>query len=196
MVRSLAAAVLAMFAGIPLARADVAQLSATFDSTLQNTVFTISNDSGASEAVRLITSLGPLTTVDLPNLGAGLSEQYSFSLSPGGFTTDPASANIPDTTTYQLQIGLNNGPLTLSSAFFSPISNLTGGDVDFLGNNCNGFPGGPGTYSGTCGGTDALSGVVASVSLSVPEPRSFSLLVPGLLMLVFAARRERARRGG
>ena len=193
MTRSIAGAVLASaLLGAPLARADVAQLSATFDSTLQNTVFTVTNDSTVSEAVRLVTSLGPTTTVNLPNLLADSSETYTFSQISGGFENDPASAGIPDTTTYQLQVGLNNGPITLSSAAFSPISNLTGGDVDFLGNNCNGFAGGLGTFGGTCGVTDALVGVVASVSLPVPEPRSLTVLASGLAALGLTMGRRRS----
>jgi len=193
MTRSIAGAVLASaLLGAPLARADVAQLSATFDSTLQNTVFTVTNDSTVSEAVRLVTSLGPTTTVNLPNLLADSSETYTFSQISGGFENDPASAGIPDTTTYQLQVGLNNGPITLSSAAFSPISNLTGGDVDFLGNNCNGFAGGLGTFGGTCGVTDALAGVVASVSLPVPEPRSLTVLASGLAALGLTMGRRRS----
>ena len=179
-----ACATAALLIGTMPARADLAKLSATFDSMLQNTVFTVTNDSTAAEAVALTTSLGPTTFIGLPNLAAGASETYVFSQIAGGFENDPASAGLPDTTSYALLIGPNGGPLVDSSAAFSPVANLTGGDVDFLGNNCNGFSGGPGTFSGTCGGTDALSGIVATV----PEPSALTLLLPGLAMLGVALR--------
>jgi hypothetical protein len=161
------------------AHADLAKLSATYDGSLEDSVFTITNDSAVSETVILRTSLGPTTTVLLPNLAAGASETYTFNAVNGGYINDPQSAGVPDTTTYALLIGLNNGAAVLSSGFFSPISNLTGTDVDFLGNQCDGFAG------GACGTTYALSGTVASVPLSgtvasVPEPVSASLLLVGL----------------
>ncbi len=190
---SIAVAFGALLLSAPLAHADVAKLSATYDGFLENTVFTITNDSAVSEAVRLTTSLGPTTQVSLPNLATGASETYSFSQISGGFENDPASAGLPDTTTYTLLVGLNNASPTLSSNVFSPLSNLTGGDVDFLGTNCNGFAGGSGNASGTCGGTDALSGLVATVPnpQTVPEPQTLALLVSGVAILGMARRRPK-----
>lgn len=167
------------------ARADLAKLSATYDGLLENTVFTITNDSTVSEAVKLLTSLGG-TQVTLPNLGAGTSETYSFNQISGGFINDPVSAGVPDTTTYTLLVGLSNATPTLSSGPFSPLSNLTGQDVDFLGNQCNGIPG------GSCGTTIALSGVVASVAepVATPEPASTGMLLAGLTGLGLISRRR------
>ena len=181
-----AAAFLAALAAAAPARATtLATLSATYDTFLEDTVFTITNTSGVSEAVTLTTSLGPITTKVLPNLGAGLSEQYAFNAVNGGFITDPQSAGVADSTSYALLVGLSNAAPTLSSGAFSPLSNLTGGDVDFLGNQCQGFPGAP------CGTTIALSGLVASVQTpAVPEPFSITLMLAGLTSLGLVLRRR------
>ena len=187
----LAVAACGLIASAP-ARADIATLSATFDGFLQNTVFTVTNTSTVSESVELLTNLGANPAVTLPTLAAGLHETYSFNRISGGFENDPASAGIPDTTTYTLLVGLANAPPSLASNVFSPVSNLTGGVVDFLGNNCNGFSGGAGNNGGTCGGTIALSGVVASVPTpAVPEPGTLALLASGAALL-FGARRRAA----
>ena len=176
--------VLALCFGSLPAHADVARLSATYDSFLENAVFTITNDSASAETVMLGTSLGPSTGVTLPGtLAAGASEQYAFGAPNGGFLPDPQGEGVPDTTTYDLVVGFGNGLPTAASPAFSPLSNQTGGDVDFLGNQCQGFAG------GACGTTIALSGLVASVAQPVPEPLTLSIFVLGLAGLGLAVRR-------
>ena len=195
MVRALYTATLvAALAATAPAHAAVATLSATYDSFLQDTVFTVTNTGTVSEAVRLTTSLASPTSETLANLAVGMSETYTFNAQRGGFIDNPASAGIPDTTTYALLIGLNNATPTLSSGAFSPISNLTGSDVDFLGNQCNGFSG-PGNNGGTCGGagsTYLLSGTVAAVNAptAVPEPLSITIMLVGMAGLTLAIRRR------
>ena len=178
--------VLLLCSGSLPAHADVARLSATYDSFLENAVFTITNDSASAETVMLGTSLGPSTGVTLPGtLAAGASEQYAFSAPNGGFLPDPQGEGVPDTTTYDLVVGFGNGLPAVASAAFSPLSNQTGGDVDFLGNQCQGFAG------GACGATIALSGLVASGAepVPVPEPLTVSIFVLGLAGLGLAVRR-------
>ena len=177
-------AVLAVLAGVLAAAPALADpqttLSATYDAFLQNTVFSILNNSASEEtSVELLTNFGPTTTVHLDDLDPGELFQYSFNQPNGGFIVDPQNAGLLDTTQYELQFVLNG--VTVNSGWFSTINNLTGGYVDFLGNTCYGQPG--------CNGQNVVeSGIVAAV----PAPAMPGLLAAGVVGLAMLRRRRAA----
>jgi hypothetical protein len=141
----------------------IATITAAFDPFLQNTFFDITNNTADNETnLLLTTSLGPTTSVSLPDLAAGATYTYYFNQVNGGFLVGAGNNNVPDTTTYQLSL-VDVGS-TESSNVFSPASNLTGVYVDFLGNTCYGFSNG-------C--PVATTGTVAAV----PEPGSGAMLI-------------------
>ncbi len=153
-------------------------LSATYDSFLDNTIFTITNNASVTETdVTLITNYGPTFTVSLDDLLAGATDVYSFNAPNGGFEADPAGNGLPDNTLFELSL-VQNG-VTITSGWFSTASNLTGAYVDFLGNTCFG-------YANGC--PVAISGLVAEV----PEPSSAALLGASLLVGLGVLRRRHA----
>jgi hypothetical protein len=165
----------------------ISTLSATYSSVFNNTSFTITNTSGVTETdIKISTSLAGSALspnpIDLGSLAPGASLVYSFANADGGFVVDPFDSGLPDTTTYQYSVGF--GGETLTSQVFDPLANLTGGDVDFLGNACQGF---------AQGCPVATSGIVADVA--VPEPRPLAVLtavLPVLWLLRNRAARSRA----
>jgi hypothetical protein len=165
----------------------IATVYAGFDPMFQDTFFTITNDSGSTETgLVLTTSLGPITSVNLDDhlgqsLDAGQSETYYFDQDNGGFLSGASQNGVPDDTTYQLSLTLSGQ--TLTSNLFSTAANSTGGYVDFLGTNCNGY---------ACNDADdnpiALSGTVGQVS-AVPEPSNLALMIAGVVGAFVALRR-------
>jgi hypothetical protein len=166
-------------AALPARAGVISTLEATYDGIKFNTFFTFANTGAVTETdVTISTSLAGVlspSSIDLGDLLPGHSTTYAFNGIDGGFLVDPVEAGVPDTTTYQYSLGFEGS--TLHSNVFGPPDNLTGGDVDFLGNDCRGF--------GPC--SDALSGVVADVV--VPEPGSMTLCASGLVMLALWRRR-------
>ncbi len=183
MLRSVVAAgavALAMLPGLASASV-VATVDAGFNPTLQNTYFTITNDTGSTEtALTLTTSFAPpggngRTTIVLGDLAAGATEKFWFNEVDGGFQTGAGNNGLDDSTSYQLILTL--GGQTLKSNNFSPLSNLTGTDVDFLGNQCFG-------YSDACPAGVSATGRVAAVSYlssAVPEPSTWALMIIGFV---------------
>ena len=165
----------------------ISTLSATYSSAVNNTSFTITNTSGVTENdVTISTSLAGSALspnpIDLGNLAAGASLTYSFANIDGGFVVDPFDSGVPDTTTYQYALTIDGE--TLTSQLFDPPNNLSGADVDFLGNDCQGFAGG-------C--PVALSGIVADIAVPEPQPLSlFAAVLPVLWLLRNRASRSRA----
>jgi hypothetical protein len=191
------AVALTMLSGIASASTD-ATVFAGFDPTLQNTFFTITNDSSSTEtALTLTTSLANSlgsTSVNLAaqygfsgGLAPGQSETYYFNGTSGGFLAGASANNLPDTTTYQLSLTL--GGQTFTSNIFSTASNSTGSYVDFLGTNCFG-------YANACTDSNgnpitlAVSGTVGVIAAAVPEPSTWSLLAVGLVGAVVIRRRS------
>ncbi len=77
-------------------------LSATYDSFLQNTVFTITNNSTQTDSsITLTTNFGPTFAVTIDDLAAGATDVFAFNQPNGGFEVDPAGAGVPDNTLYQ-----------------------------------------------------------------------------------------------
>jgi hypothetical protein len=165
----------------------ISTLSATYSSAFNNTSFTITNTSGVTENdVTISTSLAGSALspnpIDLGSLAAGASLTYSFANIDGGFVVDPFDSGVPDTTTYQYALTIDGE--TLTSQVFDPPNNLSGADVDFLGNDCQGFAGG-------C--PVALSGIVADIAVPEPQPLSlFTSALPVLWLLRNRASRPRA----
>ena len=152
----------------------VATVTAGYDPIEQNPYFIIANTSNALETgLTLTTSFGPTTSVSIANLAAGQIETYQFNASNGGYLVGGGENDVDDSTTYKLMLTISG--VTLSSDVFSPADNLTGGDVDFLGNQCFGYA--------PC--SVALSGEVAQV----PEPQTLAMLSFGLLALGAIRRR-------
>jgi hypothetical protein len=174
--RSALALAIAMTAGMAVAHADeVYSVTATYDAFggSANTSITVQNLSGQAETNVVITSDG--FTESLGTIAAGASATYSFNEAQGPFLTSPGEKGISDTTNYQ--VSANFLGTTISSGLFSPVNNLTGGYVDFLG-ACF-------TVEVGCSLPDPLAdvpltGVVADGTTPVPLPPSIVLMLSGL----------------
>ena len=176
--RSALALAIALTVGASVANAsEIYSVTATYDdSFISNTFITVKNLSSVAETNVNITSGG--FTETLGTIAAGASATYEFNENIGPFITDPGDKGQSDATTYQVNATFNG--TTVSSALFSPVSNLTGGYVDFLG-SCDRVENG-------CLETDPtvfppLTGVVADGVAPVPLPPSFFLLLSGVAAL-------------
>jgi hypothetical protein len=175
--RSALALAIAMTLGAAASAAEVYSVTATYDNAFAfNTSITVENLSGAAENNVVITS-GGFTEV-LGTIAAGGSATYSFNENAGPFNTDPGDKGVLDTTNFQVSANVQGA--TISSALFSPVTNLTGGYVDFLGACWNIQVG--------CSLPDPLAdvplaGVVAEGVTPVPLPPSAILLLSGLVGL-------------
>lgn len=177
--RSALALAIAMTAGMAVANADeVYSVTATYDAFggSANTSITVQNLSGSAETNVVITSGG--FTESLGTIAAGASATYSFNEAQGPFLISPGEKGVLDTTNYQVSASLLGK--TISSGNFSPVNNLTGGYVDFLGACFNVEVG--------CSLPDPLAdvpltGVVADGNTPVPLPPSIVLMLSGLVGL-------------
>ena len=176
----LAAAAAGLIAGAAPAQADVFTVEAGFSPIFSTAIFTITTPLGVTENdVTVVTNLAdPVTApaanaIDLGDLAGGASLTYYFSGS-GGFLPSSPTEGVPDSTEYQVTAVING--VTVTTPWFSPDSNATGGYVDFLGNTTGGY-GGNGV---------ATSGLVAAA----PEPASLAVLAVGLLGAGLVRRRR------
>ena len=175
--RSALALAIAMTAGMAAAHADeVYSVTATYDAFggSANTSITVQNLSAETNVV--ITSGG--FTESLGTIAAGASATYAFNEAQGPFLISPGEKGVPDTTSYQVSANLLG--TTISSGLFSPVNNLTGGYVDFLG-AC--FNVEVGCSLANPFADVPLSGVVADGTAPVPLPPSIVLMLSGLVGL-------------
>ena len=188
MSRLIYAIYLAVSAILPeIASADpVATIGAAFDPFLQDTYFVITNDTNSTETnLVLTTSLGPITSVGLPDLAANASETYYFDQVNGGFLAGAGDNGVTDDTTYQLSLTVNGA--TAIGTPFSPLTTLndTGIEVDFLGNNCFG-------YQSACPvGTGVTYTAALTTVATVPEPTGIAGLGAAIVTLACLRRRTR-----
>jgi hypothetical protein len=146
-----------------------------------NTSITVTNTSGVTETNVDLFSGG--TNELLGTIAAGASVTYEFNENSGPFIDGSGSTYLADTTSYEVSASYLGA--TLTTAAFSPVSNLTGGYVDFLGacylaENCSVDP----------SGTYPLSGVVAQAVAPVPLPPSLALITGALVGLGAIRRRK------
>lgn len=175
--RAVALLALAATAVTGAARADtIFTVTATYDPFITgDTSFEIDNLSD-STLTGIDISSGTTNKAQL-DIAAHSSETYTFDdLLGGPFVQQPGGKGVPDTTTYQVTASfLGQG---LATSLFSPVANLTGHYVDFLGacftnQGCSQNP--QIDYD--------LSGVVARGVAPVPLPASLALLASGFLAL-------------
>ncbi len=151
-------------------------VTATYDPFISgDTSFEIDNLSDATLTGVDIFS-GSLNKPQL-DIAAHSSETYTFDdLLGGPFVQQPGGKGLPDTTGYQITASFLGQ--SLATDLFSPVTNLTGHYVDFLGacftvQGCSQDP--TVQYD--------LSGVVAEGVRPVPEPPTLVLLASGLVGL-------------
>lgn len=132
-----------------------------------NTTITIANVSGATETSVDLFSGG--VEHDLGSLAAGQSVSYEFNDPTGPFINGAANTGLPDTTTYQVSVSYAGA--TVDSNTFSPLANLTGGYVDFLGTCWS-------DAAGSCPDASAPDGGTVAQGV-VPLPASLLLLLSG-----------------
>jgi hypothetical protein len=171
-----AALALALSAAATAAHADtIYTVTAAYDPFITgNTSFTIDNLSGSTLTGVDIVSAG--VTKALASIAANSKETYTFDDQLGGpFIQAPGEKGLSDTTTYQVSAGYLGQTLTTTG--FSPVSNLTGQYVDFLG----------ACYVAQIGcSVDSslnypTAGEVAQGVTPVPLPPALALFVSGLL---------------
>jgi hypothetical protein len=183
--KSLAALMLvAGAAGGSAAHADTLfTVEASYDPfILGNTTITVQNLSNSPLTGVAVTSGG--ASESLGSIAANASASYQFGELLGGpFIQDPGEKGVPDTTSYL--VSANYLGSAIDSNSFSPVSNLTGGYVDFLGACWNNALG----CSADASVQQTLDAVVAEGPAPVPLPPALGLFASGLLSL--AARRVR-----
>jgi hypothetical protein len=168
---------LAMTAAAAAQATTILTVNANYDAfgSTENTSFTITNTSGFAESN--IDLLAGSDSVVVQNLAAGQSLTYQFNEPKGAFTDEPGDKGVLDTTNYQVSF-LYQGS-AVSTELFSPVANLTGGYVDFLGaclldrDGCSVDP----------NGIYPFSGEVAQAMAPVPLPPALLLLASGLFGL-------------
>ena len=172
--KTMAALALAVGAGSAAHAATILTVTAAYDPlATANTSFTIDNTSGAAESN--IDLVSGSYSVMIGSLAAGASETYTFNEPNGPFTDEPGDKGVPDTSLYQVTFQyLGN---TASTELFSPVSNLTGNYVDFLG-GCYLFREGCSVDPTV---NYALSGEVAQATTPVPLPPALLLMASGLV---------------
>jgi hypothetical protein len=171
--KTAAALVLALAAGSAAHASNILTVTATYDPLITaNTSFTIDNTSGVAETN--IDLVSGSYNVMVGDLAAGASETYVFNEANGPFTDEPGDKGVPDTTAYQ--VSFNYLGSAASTADFSPVSNLTGGYVDFLG-GCYLFREG---CSVDPTANYPLTGEVAQAVAPVPLPPALLLMLSGL----------------
>ena len=183
---TLAAVVLAAALGsLPVQAAPLFTVTASFDPFVTgNTSFAITNTSGLAETGVDLVSGSAMQL--LGSLAAGATLTYAFNQVSGPFLVEPGPEGVLDTTVYRVTATV--GSQSVSTAGFSPVSNATGGYVDFLG----------ACYEASVGcSVDptvnySLSGLVASASAApVPAPPALWLMASGLVSLTGLRRRRR-----
>ena len=172
--KTMAALALAFGAGSAAHAATILTVAATYDPGINaNTSFTIDNTSGVAESN--IDIISGSYSVMVGDLAAGASETYWFNEPNGPLTNAPGDKGVLDTTLYQVSFNyLGN---TASTELFSPVSNLTGNYVDFLG-GCYLFREGCSVDPTV---NYALSGEVAQATTPVPLPPALLLMASGLV---------------
>lgn len=175
--QSAALLALAMTAATAAHATTIFTVTATYDAfgPSENTSITVDNVSGTQENNVVLTSGSGVFTESLGNLAAGQSTTYSFNQASGPFIVEPGDKGLSDKTPYQVSAGFQG--LTVDSAFFSPVSNLTGGYVDFLG-ACFLSEVGCSVDSTV---NYPLTGEVAQGVTPVPLPPSLGLFLSGLV---------------
>ncbi len=173
MKKTAAALVLALAAGSAAHADTILTVTATYDPlSTGNTSFTLDNTSSVAETN--IDLVSGSYNIAVGNLASGASETYVFNEANGPFTDEPGDKGLADTTQYQVSFSYLGG--SASTEAFSPVSNLTGGYVDFLGacylfrDGCSGDP----TIN------YPLTGEVAQAVAPVPLPPALLLMLSGL----------------
>ena len=185
-IRHTVVALLLAVGGASVAHADtIFTVTADYDPFITgNTSITVDNVSGSTLTGVDLFSSG--VTKLLPDIAAHSSATYTFNdLLGGPFIQAPGEKGVPDTTTYQVSAAYQGS--TLTTLGFSPVTNLTGTYVDFLGacfNNSLGCSGDPSANY-------ALDGEVAVGVAPVPLPPALALFASGLLGLAGKLRRRR-----
>ena len=182
--RAVAALALLATTAVSSAYADtIFTVTATYDPFISgDTSFEIDNLSNTTLTGVDISS-GSSNKLQL-DIAAHSSRTYTFDdLLGGPFVQQPGGKGLPDTTAYQVSATVNGQEVTTS--LFSPVTNLTGHYVDFLGacftnQSCSQDPSVP--YD--------TSGLVAAGVSSVPLPPSLFLLASGALGLAGRFRRR------
>jgi hypothetical protein len=171
--KTVAALALALAAGSAANAATILTVDAAYDAfgPTSNTSFTIANTSAFAESNINLVSGG--FDIKIGDLAAGQSETYVFNEANGPFTDEPGDKGLPDTTQYQVSFNYQGN--TTTTELFSPVANLTGGYVDFLG-GCFLFREGCSVDPTV---NYPLSGEVAQAS-PVPLPPALLLMASGL----------------
>jgi hypothetical protein len=157
-------------------------VTATYDPFVTaNTSITVTNSSSVAESNVDLFSGG--YNEFLGTIAAGASATYEFGENAGPFINGSGSTYLADTTSYQVSASYQG--TTVTTTAFSPVSNLTGGYVDFLGacytnENCSVNP--QVNYP--------LSGVVAQGVTPVPLPPALALFAGGVFGLGALRRRK------
>ncbi len=146
------------------------------------------------------------TNVDLPPTGSGTFAGTVTQAANGLVIDDFSFSAVPFASTFSVTLASLSGPVTFFTAAlfpdspgeidFSNLTNAVGGDFSFAAPVAAGTPvtlrvfGAVTDASGNLGGDGAYR---VSVLAAVPEPTSVAMLLGGLGVVGFAARRRRAR---